>query len=207
MANWDTIRPLNRAPIPGERRIRTPVGPPRRNLTKIDCSWINYINDQVARGYEPYLVTFPFAQLRGGEMARLDQMKKRVEEFRDRVCARTYRYPGKPVNKDWPPIMVVVPETSWANAATMKEVRLARPNDGLHIHAILLIPPGNRFKPNFLQAFEEKKRSLYLQQRDILRDIHVKPIRDGSVGQVWSYLRKERRRPGQRADEFSPYPL
>ncbi|WP_232629613.1 hypothetical protein [Methylobacterium sp. Leaf118] len=187
----------------GELR-REPKWGPR---TDVDRGFADFIQDRQHSGWQGLFGTALFNQLSGGPRARNQQMCRRIMEFHEKVCHHILRYPNKPKNREWRPILLGVPETAWRGV--LREIGLAptRPNDGEHWHFVLLTPPPrvSRLPDGFLAHFEAEKHRLYIcpgdGRRDILRDIHFRPM-DRSWGTVWGYMTKEGGRNRRFADDL-----
>ena len=95
-------------------------------------------------GWTSYLLTFMFNHLRGKRASIIRQMSKELERFYSTLITRTVRNPRSPRVQEFLPKLIAYPDLpvykhkkDGLDAVTI--------NDGLHFHAIVLIPPVCQF--------------------------------------------------------------
>ena len=141
--------------------------------------------------WKAYFVTFMYEPLPGGESAMLRQMEREIERFYAILLTRVIRNPRQPSKRDKLPRLFAAPDrpVPKREKQSMEDVVI---NDGLHCHAVVLIPRKSRL-PTGLRRHVNDNIDLYLGSQGKLRRIHVKRIRHGAE-KVADYLLKAWRR-------------
>jgi hypothetical protein len=134
------------------------------------------VTDRVHDGCSLYLVTFLFHQLPGPRGAVLDRMKDEVQRVYSTLLTRVVRRP-KTASTDVLPVLIGV-----ADLPVYKRNRESAPmiycNDGLHLHALVLMPPASRLTGSLADHFEANV-DMYAGPRNSIQRIDVRPVADG----------------------------
>ncbi|UDL96279.1 hypothetical protein LGH83_08925 [Lichenihabitans sp. PAMC28606] len=110
-------------------------------------------------GYEAYLLSFMFHALHGSHGEVHGSMEKAVEQAYAKAVTRVFRYPNSQVNTRDRMKWLVFPDRPVPKHAR-KAVWEVRLNDGVHMHAIALVPPFTRLKVPF-DVHVNANRTLY----------------------------------------------
>jgi hypothetical protein len=106
----------------------------------------DWIIELTSKGYELYLLSFTFRPLGGGMEARLAQMRRELERAYALLVTRIVRNPNG--SKKLLPIWFCLPDLPVEKRARVP-LAVVSINDGLHMHALVLIPPVSRLKRPF----------------------------------------------------------
>jgi hypothetical protein len=142
---------------------------------KIIAGYISMISDKTKNGYEPYLLSFMFEPLRGNERTKQNEMRSEIERVFSKLIARVQRYPSR-CSQDELPILIAATDMPVVKFNEKNSIVDVVQNDGLHFHAILLVPKLSRLKTSVSDHFENNQ-SVYLSAR--LKRIDVAPITHG----------------------------
>jgi len=145
---------------------------------------------RVADGWQPHLATLMFSHLPGKPKAVLAQMFDEAEHIYRTFVTRCVRRPLSPRSICDLPIMITAPD--FPIGKTNKPLAQVVLNNGLHLHAILLVPPRSRL-PISAQEHFRQHQSLYVRDRSRLDRVDVRPI-DNTVERAVEYVLKSLRR-------------
>lgn len=135
------------------------------------------IRARIAGGFEPYLLTFMFKQLKGSDRAIAAQMVREVERIFTILLTRIIKRPpntemnGQPLlvgSLDWQ-----VPKSERVSIAD------ASINDGMHYHANMLVPPITR-NMRTLDEIVDRHRRAFEGPTKMLTRLHVQPIKNNA---------------------------
>ena len=143
------------------------------------------IKGHIETGSSAYLMTFMFDQLNGNERTRLAQMKHEIERVHSILMTRSHRFRSTYSGINRLPIIIACPDYP-VPKYDKQSIADVMTNDGLHFHAILLMPPLSRLRDSVVEHFESKKY-LYINSR--LRRIDIRPITH-DIDQVTDYVFK-----------------
>jgi hypothetical protein len=145
---------------------------------------------RVAEGWRPYLVTMLFGDIPGKPDAVLRQMLDEAERIYSTLMTRVVRRPLSSRSVDELPIVIAAPDLPVGKRdKPLVQVAL---NDGLHLHAILLMPPHSRLPVPADEHFR-RQQALYVRDRRRLHGVDVCPIED-TVERAVAYVLKSVRR-------------
>ncbi|MGJ4902325.1 hypothetical protein ACQR0V_12200 [Bradyrhizobium sp. HKCCYLS2058] len=134
------------------------------------------VSDRVRDGWSCYLLTFLFDQFPGSPAAVMAQMKDQVQRVYSTLVTRVHRKP-KTAPVDELPVLV-----GFLDRPVYKRDRVTAPtsrcNDGLHLHALVLLPPTSRLKESLVDHFRDNE-SLYIRPGTSVQRIHVEPASSG----------------------------
>jgi hypothetical protein len=153
---------------------------------KVINAYDDFVQSKRNAGWPADLTTFMFSPLSGSYSSRLNQMKKAIERVYSIFLPRVVRYPNSKRDK---PILIGMadfPVPKWKKKSSVVDVLI---NDGLHFHAILLIPPKSRLSSSVKEHFEEHSE-IYLGDRRTIDWIDVEPITTETSSKVTDYVFK-----------------
>ena len=121
-----------------------------------------FAEEKSAAGSEAALLTFMFNNLSGSPAGLMAEMHDAVEQFYGSFLTRVVRYPRSPHSRDRLPVLLGAIDAPVASRrrSSPYEVRV---NQGLHVHAVLIIRPGSRLRTS---ADEYVRASVPLYLRD-----------------------------------------
>jgi hypothetical protein len=154
----------------------------RLNLINAFDDWTQSLIDA---GWSPYLLTFMFSPLPGNQNSKIHQMRREVEKFYSKLLTRVVRRPNSSCDKPVLFAFVDLPVAKKDKISTIDAVV----NDGLHFHAIVLIPPNSRLSVP-LDLHIASLSQVYLGDRRKLDHIDVKPFYTEKSFRVVDYALK-----------------
>jgi hypothetical protein len=131
------------------------------------------VTDRVLAGWSCHLVTILFSQLPGTRSTVIGYMRDEVQRLYSTLLTRVHRKPRTASTDDLPVLIGV------RDLPVHKRDKASGPmvlcNGGLHVHALMMMPPSSRLKESLAGHFRDK-RDLYAGSgRSIIR-IHVEPV-------------------------------
>ena len=132
------------------------------------------VTSKLRQRWEGYLLTFMFNQLRGSRRSVFRQMEREIERVYATVLTRIVRKPHSETYKNHLPIWIGCPDFPVPKHVKM-ELRDVVVNDGLHIHAIALIPPTSRLPTSLDQHFQDYQ-DRYVRSGYPLQRVHATEI-------------------------------
>lgn len=145
------------------------------NRTRTIDEIASFVQERIDAGYKPYFLTFMFNQLNGNKKTILAQMHRQIEKFNSSLITRVRRSPNSKGANDNLPILIGFADLPAIFKNTRKPLVDVVTNDGLHFHAILLIPKKSRIKGSFIDHYEKNKH-VYIGDGPLDR-IHVLKIK------------------------------
>jgi hypothetical protein len=149
----------------------SPIG----SHAKVDLvdGYTQLVTDRVRAGWSCNLVTFLFSQLPGSRPAVIDSMKDEVHRIYSTLLTRVHRKP-KTAAIDELPVLIGVLDLN-----VHKHNKVSGPmvlcNGGLHVHALMLMPPTSRLKESLADHFRDKHDLYVGSGRPAIR-IDVRPV-------------------------------
>lgn len=137
-------------------------------------AYISMVEDRAAGGWEAYLLTLMFNQLRGNERTKQRTMLKECEAIYGRLLTRFVKRPhNTPIAAmpfwlsclDWP--------VNTKNRSSMPDIMT---NDGMHIHAIFMVPPNARTGKRLNEIVAEAPKAFLVGEDLALSRLHVAPL-------------------------------
>lgn len=172
-------------------------------------AWQTWIAELIEnRQWKVYFVTFMFMPLSGAEAAKIDQMGREVYRFYRIFITRVFRKPHQPQIQDRLPRLFAVPDRPVPKheKQALSDVVI---NDGLHVHAVVLIPKRSRLQIG-LKRHVKDNMGLYLGNHGKLRRIDIRRVKrkgDAEVAsKVSDYLLKSWWRSPALADQIIIFP-
>src|SRR6185295_14073204 len=94
---------------------------------------------------DAHFVTFMYHPLPGTQTNKIERMGQDIERIYNRLLTRCVRNPRSELYRDKRPILFASPDLPVykRNKDSMESIII---NDGLHMHAIIIIRPGTRLK-------------------------------------------------------------
>lgn len=138
-------------------------------------------------GFTPYLVTFMFNPLPGNAQAKMAIMQEEITKTYYKILTAHYRYPNKVPTYNLP-MWIACPDRPVPKSVNKDSIIQVTLNDGLHYHAIVMIPPLTRMKMNF-EDFIARKQHNFTGKDRYLQRIDVKPITE-NLAYVTDYTLK-----------------
>jgi hypothetical protein len=131
------------------------------------------VTDRVRSGWSCHLLTILFSQLPGPRTAVINRMKDEVHRVYSTLLTRVHRKPRTAPTDELPVLVGAV------DLPVHKRDKTSGPmvfcNGGLHVHALLLMPPVSRLKGSLADHFREK-RTLYAASGRSIQRIDVRPV-------------------------------
>lgn len=153
----------------------------------IERGYADWAESLVAAGYQPYLLTFMFDQMRGSPDRVGCEMLREVERVYARHLTRVVRKPNSLAHLHERPVWMCSLDLPVFKRAkgTLRDVAV---NDGLHAHAVAFYWPYSRLEEDVSCHFD-RYRNLYVVPGHSLARIDVEPITH-DLGYVVGYARK-----------------
>jgi hypothetical protein len=133
------------------------------------------VTDRVRAGWSCNLVTFLFSQLPGPQTAVINRMRDEVHRIYSTLLTRVCRKP-RTASTDELPVLIGA-----MDLPVYKRDKASGPmvvcNGGLHVHALILMPPATRLKGSLADHFREKQE-VYVASGRSIRRIDVRPVID-----------------------------
>jgi hypothetical protein len=134
------------------------------------------VTDRVKQGWSCYLVTVLFSQFPGSRSVVIGRMKHEVQRVYSTLITRVHRKP-RTASPDELPILIGAADLP-VHKSNRSSTPIVRCNDGLHFHALVLIPDGSRLREP-LQDHIQANASLYYGSNGAISKIDVRPVIDG----------------------------
>jgi hypothetical protein len=149
----------------------SPIGSQAK--TALVDGYTQLVTDRVRAGWSCHLVTILFPQLPGPRLAVIDRMRDEVHRFYSTLLTRVHRKPRTASTHELPVLVGALDLPVNKRDKTSGPVVLC--NGGLHVHALLLLPPASRLKGSLADHFLEK-RALYAGSGKSIQRIDVRPV-------------------------------
>jgi hypothetical protein len=137
------------------------------------AGYTEIVLDRVRRGWSCHLLTNLFPQLPGPRPAVMNRMKDQAQRMYSILVTRINRKPSSATIDELPILIGAVDLPVAKNSPSTGP--LVRCNDGLHFHAVLLIPRHSRLKTSLAEHFEQHSAH-YTGSGTRIQRIHVKPV-------------------------------
>ncbi|MGR6467926.1 hypothetical protein [Rhizobium sp. PAMB 3182] len=137
-------------------------------------AYIEMIEIRVIAGYEPYLLSLMFNPLPGGPAAKQRQMERICEGVYNRILTRLVK---RPKNKDTTNLPVWISCPDWpVQHLDGWSVADSQINGGMHMHAIVLVPPNARTGRRLSDIINGRQYTFLAGPGMPLQRLHVVPI-------------------------------
>jgi hypothetical protein len=146
----------------------------KQSREELVAAYGRWFSEEMKRGWNGYLITFMYTQLRGSRSVVLDQMFDEVERVYANLRTRSVRNSHRRADPNKMPWMIACPDTPVFkhDKQGLADVVI---NDGLHVHSLFLEPPWTRLTVPVDRHVADHP-DLYLGRSGRLAQIHVKPI-------------------------------
>jgi hypothetical protein len=162
-----------------------------KNIALLDA-YIGMIQERVIAGYEPYLLTLMFNPLSGGPAAKQQQMERICQGVYNRILTRLVKRPKNKGVADLP---------FWISCADWPVQKLdgwsiadSQINGGMHMHAIVLVPPNARTGRRLSEIVEGRQKTFLAGPGMPLQRLHVVPITETATKAAGYALKSMERR-------------
>ena len=146
-----------------------------------------FVEEMVQEGWTPYVLTFMFNQINGSPTTVLTRMGKELERIYATMLTRIIRNPTSASAIGQLPIWIGCPDFP-VPRHSRQSLASVTINEGLHVHAIAIIPPKSRLKEP-LSTHLRTNQGLYVGHRKMVSLIRADLI-DSSPGYVTGYVLK-----------------
>jgi hypothetical protein len=173
--NQAIINPWETSSTNQRNSIRSDYWSPIGSQAKANLvdGYTQLVTDRVRTGWSCYLVTILFPQLPGPRSALISRMTNEVHRIYSTLLTRVHRKPRTASTDELPALIGAV------DLPVYKRDKASGPmvncNGGLHVHALLLMPPVSRLKGFLADHFREKQELYVGPGRPALR-IDVRPV-------------------------------
>ena len=170
-----TINPQETSSANRRNSIQSDYWSPIGSHAKADLvdGYTQLVTDRARAGWSCNLVTFVFSQLPGSRTAVINRMKDEVHRIYSTLLTRVHRKP-RTASTDELPVLIGA-----MDLPVYKRDKASGPmvncNGGLHVHALLLMPPVSRLKGSLTDHFREKQELYVGPGRAALR-IDIRPV-------------------------------
>ena len=153
-------------------------------------AYAEWLEELTSEGLEPWLLTFMFHQLPGSPTAKIQQMFRCVELAYGIRITRVIKHPLARRNRLKRPIWLAAADLPIFKQIKQKlQLRLVLPNDGLHVHIIVLETIIRECEECIAEDMWARKK-LYCRRCPGLAHIDVRAI-TYDMPEVTSYLLKQ----------------
>lgn len=142
-----------------------------QELRQTIAGYVTLTKQFLDQGWQGYLMTMMFNQLRGNPRQKNHQMQGEVQGVYGSLLTRTNRRPRRSPESN--PILIASPDWPVPKRQKMTLSEVAT-NDGLHYHAVLLVPAVSRLRVSVPQHFTEQQD--YYLRDGVLQRIDVRPF-------------------------------
>ena len=131
----------------------SPIG----NRVKADIvdGYTQMVTARVRAGWSCHLVTFLFSQLPGTRSAVIGHMRDEVQRVYSTLLTRVHRKPRTASADELPVLVAAVDLPVYKRDRTSGPMVLC--NGGLHVHALMMMPPTSRLKESLADHFRRTK--------------------------------------------------
>lgn len=119
----------------------------------------SFVQEKIDDGYEPYFLTFMFNQLNGNKQSILAQMHREIERFNTVLINRVHQHPNRRSAFGKFPILIGFADLPTIFKTTKKPLVDVVTNDGLHCHAVLLMPKRSRIKGSIIDHIKRNEHA------------------------------------------------
>jgi hypothetical protein len=131
--------------------------------------------DRVDNGWTCHLLTALFSQLPGPRSAVIHRMMDELHRVYSTLVTRIHRKP-RTASPDELPILIGAADLP-VNKRDRDSSLLVLCNDGLHFHALLLVPPATRLRLSVEEHFRANQ-AMYLGKQRLIEKLDVRRVAD-----------------------------
>jgi len=149
----------------------SPIGSQAK--TALLDGYTQLVTDRVRAGWSCSLVTFLFSQLPGTRTTVISRVKDEVHRVYSTLLTRVHRKPRTASTDELPVLIGAMDLPVYKRDKASGPMVLC--NGGLHIHALMLMPPTSRLKGSLADHFQENQE-LYAGPGRSIQRIDVRPV-------------------------------
>jgi hypothetical protein len=131
------------------------------------------LEEREGQGWELFLITLMFNQLKGKRESVIAQMNQGAERAYGTLLNQMYRHPRDNPTAELP-LWILVPDLP-VPKHSKQPLRDLQVNGGMHLHGMAAIPPNTRLNARLDQHFEIDENR-YIKPGFPLRRIHAKHV-------------------------------
>jgi hypothetical protein len=147
------------------------------SLADLIRAYKSWIEENIGEGKENYLITFQFIHLSTTGKTALEAMMKEIERFYAVLLTNVTRRPRRASQAINLPRLIALPDRPVAKRVSTYSLGDIRPNDGLHVHALLAIPKVSRLQEDLVEHIR-RNRKRYRGNQEKIKNIDVRPVVD-----------------------------
>jgi hypothetical protein len=143
-------------------------------------AYAKWVGRYIKQGFRVYLVTLKFNQITGCRASKIARMLREIEyQFYPTLIKHVERWPMKASRQQNLPRLIAIPDMPVGKTTNKLSSRDVKINDGLHVHAIVAMPPTLRtfLKPFKLRKLLREKRHRFIGDFTSIADIDALRIR------------------------------
>ncbi|UHS63461.1 hypothetical protein HRR99_17955 [Agrobacterium vaccinii] len=141
---------------------------------KLIDGYITMMEERVFGGWEPYLLTLMFNQVKGNEQTKKRYMLQECEAIYSRFLTRLIK---RPHNTDIEQMPFWISCFDWpVNKKAKTALSDILTNDGMHVHAFFMVPPNARTGDRLGDIVARSPKSFLVGKGMSLARLHVEPI-------------------------------
>jgi len=125
-----------------------------QSIKRLIAGYGQWIGEKIDQGWEAYFLSITFNHIRGSKLSMLSHMKRELERVYATMLSRIVRCPMSAKNVKRLPIWIGCPDFP-VPKHQKQSLRNVTINDGLHYHAICLIPAGSRLRESLQDHIAE----------------------------------------------------
>lgn len=143
-------------------------------IREIQYAYGEWVDWYIGNDCQPFMMSFMSNRISAVMVeSRIFEMNKDIERVYGRLARRFAHKPNSAAERHKLPVMLASPDLPVFKSDTSTQRDLG-PNDGLHCHAICLVPPVTRFKHRLDLWVMEHEKQLICDTR--LSRIHVERV-------------------------------
>lgn len=172
------LYPMDTSSTRHHTNTQTTIKPIKKetNMTEAQLidGYITMMDERRFGAWEPYLLTLMFNPLMGNERTKQNQMLRECERLYARLLTRIEKRPHNKLTEslpfwlscfDWP--------VNKNEKAVLSDIMT---NEGMHIHAIFMVPPNARTGARLGEIVARSPKSFLVGAGMPLARLHVEPI-------------------------------
>lgn len=143
----------------------------QQELILIIQAYATWFKEKVDEGWDPYIITFMFNHIGANREHRVQRMEDEVQRVYAKLTRYIVRCPRAKKSHGKLPIFMAVPDYPVPKFARQNR-RDVTVNDGLHYHALGLVPNESRLRTSLIWHFRGKQH-LYVHPDRPLRRVQA----------------------------------
>jgi len=160
---------------------------------EVEDAFTKMVMDRIECGFDPHLLSFMFNPIPGSQQAKLREMHHEAERAYAKILTRAFRRPHSVPDLMCLPFWLVCPD--WPVPKKQKQKRDdVTINDGMHLHAIALMPPDTRMQESLSDHIRDNHLHYWGADKPVRR-LHADPMTKTpakAVGYAMKSLKRRR---------------